>query len=93
MVFFLSSRYKIVIFSGDSDLCVPYTYSSWWTEGLGFQVSNDWHAWMSSSLHGGYTVGGYAIESVIIFLFVHKLCTQTRLEETRELSFYNSWYV
>jgi len=55
----------MVIYSGDADLCVPYTYSSWWTEGLGYPVESDWHSWTSTSLHGGgLTVGGYAIECV-----------------------------
>jgi hypothetical protein len=62
----LAAKYKLVIYSGDSDLCVPYTYSSWWTEGLGFDTAKDWHSWSSPSLHGsGNAVGGYAIEYAV----------------------------
>ena len=59
----LAQKYQIVIYSGDVDMCVPYTYSASWTAGLGFDVTNDWHSWSSNSLQGaGNVVGGYAIE-------------------------------
>ena len=59
----LAQKYQLVIYSGDVDMCVPYTYSASWTAGLGFDVTNEWHSWSSSSLQGaGSVVGGYAIE-------------------------------
>ena len=47
----MEKGYKLVIYSGDADMCVPYSFSSWWTKGLGFPVADDWHAWDSTSLH------------------------------------------
>ena len=55
----LARKYRMLIFSGDADVCVPYTGSAEWTYGLGFQVTKDWRPWsapLSSS------VGGAAIE-------------------------------
>ena len=59
----LVQKYKMVIYSGDVDLCVPYYYSATWTRDLGFPVEHDWHPWLSPSLQdSGIVPAGYAIE-------------------------------
>merc|ERR1712070_674656 len=59
----LAQKYKMVIYSGDVDLCVPYYYSASWTRDLGFDIKSEWHPWESNSLQdAGTVVAGYAIE-------------------------------
>ena len=51
----LAEKYRLLIFSGDSDGCVPFTGSAEWTSGLGFPVVSDWRPWvapMSSVVEG-----------------------------------------
>ena len=59
----LARKYRLVIFSGDVDMCVPFTFSSSWTEALNFTVADDWHAWTSAALKDdtAEVVAGYAI--------------------------------
>jgi serine carboxypeptidase-like clade 1 len=58
----LIDKYQVLIYSGDTDGCVPYVGTEQWTRGLNFTVVNDWHQWMSKpdmdhSLHkAGYAV-------------------------------------
>ena len=53
----LARRYRLLIFSGDSDGCVPFTGSAEWTAGLGFPVVADWRPW-SAPLSSASTAGG-----------------------------------
>eukprot|EP00298_Acanthocystis_sp_HF-20_P002778 c13162_g1_i1.p1 GENE.c13162_g1_i1~~c13162_g1_i1.p1 ORF type:complete len:466 (-),score=161.56 c13162_g1_i1:115-1512(-) len=56
-------QYRIVIYSGDVDGCVPYWGTEQWTRGIGFSVVKDWHPWTSESPEkAGKVVAGYAIE-------------------------------
>eukprot|EP01052_Picozoa_sp_SAG31_P026348 SAG31_NODE_2382_length_5827_cov_1.421962_3_plen_261_part_00 len=43
----LAKKYRLLIFSGDSDGCVPFTGSAEWTSGLGFPVVSDWRPWIA----------------------------------------------
>jgi len=58
----LINKHQILIYSGDTDGCVPYVGTEQWTRGLNFTVTNDWHQWMSKpdqthALHkAGYAV-------------------------------------
>ena len=38
----LINKYQILIYSGDTDACVPYVGTEAWTRGLNFTVVNDW---------------------------------------------------
>jgi carboxypeptidase C (cathepsin A) len=54
---------RILIYSGDTDACVPYWGTERWIRDYGFKVVNDWHAWQSNTLSNeGLVVAGYAIE-------------------------------
>ena len=37
-----AAKYRVLIYSGDTDGCVPYVGSEGWTSGLGLTVTNDW---------------------------------------------------
>lgn len=58
----LINKHQILIYSGDTDGCVPHVGTEAWTRGLNFTLVNDWHQWLSKpdethSLHKA----GYAI--------------------------------
>jgi hypothetical protein len=41
----LINQYQVLIYSGDTDGCVPYVGTENWTRGLNFTVTSDWHQW------------------------------------------------
>jgi serine carboxypeptidase-like clade 1 len=59
----LVKNFRVVIYNGDWDSCVPYTDAEAWTEGMGYKVADPWHPWMYNLTFEGETtsqVGGYA---------------------------------
>jgi len=56
----LLNKYRITIFSGDSDACVPFWGSEEWTSELGFPVASAWHPWQAKALNGHTITAGYA---------------------------------
>ena len=59
----LAQKYRMLIYSGDVDACVPYWGTEEWTRELGFKVKTDWHPWMAEHLNRpGMLRAGYAIE-------------------------------
>lgn len=58
----LIEKHQILIYSGDTDGCVPYVGTEKWTRGLNFTVVDDWHQWLAKpdqvhALHkAGYAV-------------------------------------
>jgi carboxypeptidase C (cathepsin A) len=58
----LIDRYQILIYSGDTDGCVPYVGTEQWTRGLGYNVTADWHQWFSrpDDVHAPHKAG-YAV--------------------------------
>ncbi|KAL4311798.1 hypothetical protein GQ457_01G055300 [Hibiscus cannabinus] len=54
----LTSRgYRALIFSGDHDMCVPYTGSEAWTRSLGYKILDEWRPWMFNGQVAGYLQG------------------------------------
>ena len=43
----LAEKYRMLIYSGDVDACVPYWGTEEWTRELGFPIRKDWHPWLS----------------------------------------------
>jgi len=57
----LIEHFRVVIYNGDWDACVPYTDNEAWTEGMGLPVADAWHPWTYPSPDdGSKQVGGYA---------------------------------
>jgi len=57
----LIQNYRVVIYNGDWDACVPYTDNQGWTEGMGYSVNRSWHAWLYTGESGTTgQVAGYA---------------------------------
>ncbi|KAK4492164.1 hypothetical protein RD792_002961 [Penstemon davidsonii] len=54
----LTSRgYRALIYSGDHDMCVPYTGSEAWTRSVGYKTVDDWRPWIVKDQVAGYTQG------------------------------------
>ncbi|KAA0164206.1 hypothetical protein FNF27_00165 [Cafeteria roenbergensis] len=58
----LVQNYRVLIFNGDYDACVPVIDNELWTQGAaaaqGWAVKSDWHAWVTPENQ----VAGYATE-------------------------------
>uniref|UniRef100_N1QS33 Carboxypeptidase n=1 Tax=Aegilops tauschii TaxID=37682 RepID=N1QS33_AEGTA len=52
-----SQGYRAIIFSGDHDMCVPYTGSEAWTKSMGYGVVDSWRPWFTNDQVSGYTEG------------------------------------
>jgi len=50
----LIKAYKVLVYSGDVDACVPYNGSEEWTRNLGFPVSDAWRPWLVDEQVAGY---------------------------------------
>ncbi|KAI3829879.1 hypothetical protein L1987_04010 [Smallanthus sonchifolius] len=46
--------YRALIFSGDHDMCVPFTGSEAWTRSLGYQVIDEWRKWQVDGQVSGF---------------------------------------
>ncbi|CAN8270566.1 unnamed protein product [Cochlearia groenlandica] len=51
--------YRALIYSGDHDMCVPYTGSEAWTRSMGYKVVDEWRPWLSNGQVAGF-IQGYA---------------------------------
>ena len=57
----LLGKYRLLIYSGDVDACVPYWGTERFTRAIGGEEQGEWHAWTSESVAGkGRVVAGYA---------------------------------
>ena len=58
----LAQKYRVLIYSGDSDGCVPHVGTEEWTTALGFPVAEEWRPWVYSentslsAIAAGYVV-------------------------------------
>jgi hypothetical protein len=58
----LAQTLPLMIYSGESDGCVPYVGTEEWTAGLGFPKLGAWHPWYGSAGAGGpHVAAGYAV--------------------------------
>uniref|UniRef100_A0A6N2LBH8 Carboxypeptidase n=1 Tax=Salix viminalis TaxID=40686 RepID=A0A6N2LBH8_SALVM len=51
--------YRALIYSGDHDMCVPFTGTQAWTRSLGYKIIDEWRSWVSNHQVAGY-LQGYA---------------------------------
>lgn len=64
----LTSRgYRALVYSGDHDMCVPFTGSEAWTRSLGYKTIDEWRPWFVKGQVVGY-IQGY--ESNLTFLTI-----------------------
>lgn len=54
--YLLNEGYRALIYSGDHDMCVPFTGSEAWTRSMGYEVVTDWHPWFTNNQVSGYAI-------------------------------------
>jgi len=54
----LASNYRMLIYSGNADACVPTPGSEQWTSGLGFKKIDSWRPWLAP-INGAVQAGGF----------------------------------
>lgn len=81
--------YRALIFSGDHDMCVPFTGTEAWTRSLGYRVVDEWRSWISNDQVAGYL---QAYENNLTFLTVKGSGHTVPEYKPREaLDFYSRW--
>ncbi|XP_061351197.1 serine carboxypeptidase-like 20 [Gastrolobium bilobum] len=81
--------YRAIIFSGDHDMCVPFTGSEAWTRSLGYKIMDEWRPWSSNNQVAGYLQG---YENNLIFLTVKGAGhTVPEYKPLEALEFYSRW--
>ncbi|KAL9684134.1 hypothetical protein QQ045_021568 [Rhodiola kirilowii] len=81
--------YRALIFSGDHDMCVPYTGSEAWTRSLGYKIIDEWRSWIVDHQVAGYTQG---YDKNLTFLTVKGSGhTVAEYKPKEALSFYSRW--
>ncbi|KAG8371670.1 hypothetical protein BUALT_Bualt13G0112400 [Buddleja alternifolia] len=86
----LTSRgYRALIFSGDHDMCVPYTGSEAWTRSVGYKIVDEWRPWTVKDQVAGY-IQGY--ENNLTFLTIKGAGhTVPEYKPVEALEFYSRW--
>ncbi|KAL2958710.1 hypothetical protein AAZX31_18G223500 [Glycine max] len=81
--------YRALIFSGDHDMCVPFTGSEAWTRSLGYKIVDEWRPWNSNNQVAGYL---QAYENNLTFLTIKGAGHTVPEYKPREaLDFYSRW--
>ncbi|CAN0859056.1 Serine carboxypeptidase-like 20 [Linum grandiflorum] len=65
--------YRALIYSGDNDMCVPFTGSEAWTRSIGYKIVDKWRPWTSNGEVAGYYVPPINLFDEHIFVSVHLL--------------------
>lgn len=81
--------FRALIYSGDHDMCVPYTGSQAWTSSLGYKTLDEWRPWTSNDQVAGYLQG---YDHNLTFLTVKGAGHTVPEYKPREaLDFYGRW--
>ncbi|PKA54505.1 Serine carboxypeptidase 1 [Apostasia shenzhenica] len=84
-----SEGYRALIFSGDHDMCVPFTGSEAWTRSLGYKITDQWRPWYVDYQVAGYLQG---YDNNLIFLTVKGAGhTVPEYKPQEALAFYSRW--
>ncbi|KAJ8440354.1 hypothetical protein Cgig2_012790 [Carnegiea gigantea] len=86
---FTSLGLRVLIYSGDHDMVVPYTGSEAWTRSLGYKIIDEWRPWISDAQVAGYSQG---YDKNLTFLTVKGAGHTVPEYKPREaLDFYTRW--
>ncbi|XP_050208294.1 serine carboxypeptidase 1-like [Mercurialis annua] len=81
--------YRALIYSGDHDMCVPFTGSQAWTRSLGYKIVDEWRPWISMGQVAGYLQG---YDKNLIFLTIKGAGhTVPEYKPHEALDFYTRW--
>ncbi|KAL2539706.1 Serine carboxypeptidase-like 20 [Abeliophyllum distichum] len=84
-----ASGYRVLIYSGDHDMCIPFTGTQAWTQSLGYKIIDEWRSWKSNDQIAGF-IQGYAND--FTFLTVKGAGHTVPEYKPREsLDFYSRW--
>ncbi|XP_049343810.1 serine carboxypeptidase-like 20 [Solanum verrucosum] len=87
--------YRALIYSGDHDMCVPYTGSEKWTSSLGYAIVDEWRPWYTKEkIQGSQQVAGYTqgYANNLTFLTIKGSGhTVPEYKPQESLYFYDSW--
>lgn len=81
--------YRALIFSGDHDMCVPFTGTQAWTASLGYRILDEWRPWITNTQVAGYL---QSYENNLTFLTVKGSGhTVPEYKPQEALEFYSRW--
>lgn len=81
--------YRALIYSGDHDMCVPYTGTEAWTKSLGYKIVDGWRSWKLDNQIAGYL---QAYEHNLTFLTIKGAGhTVPEYKPKEALQFYRRW--
>ncbi|XP_002514835.2 serine carboxypeptidase-like 20 isoform X1 [Ricinus communis] len=81
--------YRALIYSGDHDMCVPFTGTQAWTRSLGYKTVDEWRSWTSDDQVAGYLQGyDYNFTFLTIKGAGH---TVPEYKPRESLDFYSRW--
>ncbi|XP_015077397.1 serine carboxypeptidase 1-like [Solanum pennellii] len=81
--------YRALIYSGDHDMCVPFTGSEKWTRSLGYPIVDKWRPWYVNEKVAGY-IQGY--DNNLIFITIKGAGhTVPEYKPQEALAFYSRW--
>ncbi|KNA03823.1 hypothetical protein SOVF_205370 isoform A [Spinacia oleracea] len=85
----ISIGLRVLIYSGDHDMVVPYTGSEAWTRSLGYKIIDEWRPWISNAQVAGFTQG---YDKNLTFLTIKGAGHMVPEDKPREaLEFYSRW--
>lgn len=64
--------YRALIYSGDHDMCVPFTGTQAWTQSLGYEIVEEWRPWKSNAQIAG-------LFSILNLVICESLCVCSSL--------------
>uniref|UniRef100_A0A0A9DFB8 Carboxypeptidase n=1 Tax=Arundo donax TaxID=35708 RepID=A0A0A9DFB8_ARUDO len=81
--------YRAFIYSGDHDMCVPYTGTEAWTSSLGYGVVDSWRPWFVNEQVSGYI---QAYDNGLTFATIKGAGhTVPEYKPQEALAFYSRW--
>nr|DAD25390.1 TPA_asm: hypothetical protein HUJ06_026854 [Nelumbo nucifera] len=81
--------YRSLIFSGDHDMCIPFTGTEAWTKSLGYEIVDEWRPWTFNEQVAGY-IQGY--DKNLTFLTIKGSGhTVPEYKPQEALAFYSRW--
>eukprot|EP01138_Halocafeteria_seosinensis_P009874 gb/GECG01010085.1/.p1 GENE.gb/GECG01010085.1/~~gb/GECG01010085.1/.p1 ORF type:complete len:483 (+),score=47.09 gb/GECG01010085.1/:1-1449(+) len=66
----LIGNYRVTIYNGDADACVPFTDNEAWTSGMNMSVVQRWSPWYTAGSGNDQQVAGYLTQYAQDFNFV-----------------------
>ncbi|KAK3415868.1 hypothetical protein EUGRSUZ_H01398 [Eucalyptus grandis] len=81
--------YRVLIYSGDHDMAVPFPGTQAWTRSMGYKIIDEWRPWMIDDQVAGYLQG---YDNNFTFLTIKgagHMVAQTKPREA--LEFYSHW--